>query len=207
MKKKEKILMTALNLFNDKGSGNISTNHIAKELGISPGNLYYHFSNKEEIIRALFDMMISEYDEIYGENVVLNENDILRRLLYNDINLVTKYKFLYNEISTLFRNDSEMKEIFLKNQTKRETVFYNIFKFLQNSGYIKADVSDICIKNVIKIIWHLENFRLFRYSLGGIEISDNKFINHEEVLLERLIPLYGFLTEKGHEYFESHKYI
>lgn len=207
MKKKEKILMTALNLFNDKGSGNISTNHIAKELGISPGNLYYHFSNKEEIIRALFDMMISEYDEIYGENVVLNENDILRRLLYNDINLVTKYKFLYNEISTLFRNDSEMKEIFLKNQTKRETVFYNIFKFLQNSGYIKADVSDICIKNVIKIIWHLENFRLFRYSLVGIEISDNKFINHEEVLLERLIPLYGFLTEKGHEYFESHKYI
>jgi len=207
MKKKEKILMTALNLFNDKGSGNISTNHIAKELGISPGNLYYHFSNKEEIIRAIFDKMLCDYDEIYGENIVFDENDILRRLLYNDINLIIKYRFLYNEMSILFKHDLEIKDIFLKNQNKREVIFFNIFKFLQNRGYIKEDISDLCIKSTIKIIWHLENFRLFRYSLRGVEIIDDKDLDYKEVLLERLIPLYGFLTEKGHEYFESYKYI
>ena len=50
---KEWILETACRLFNEHGSQAVSTKRIAKEMGISPGNLYYHFKNKEEIIRAL----------------------------------------------------------------------------------------------------------------------------------------------------------
>lgn len=207
MKKRDKILMSALDLFNSRGSSNISTNHIAKELNISPGNLYYHFSNKEEIIRSLFDMMILDYDKLYGEDIPFDTDEILKRLLYNDINIVIKYRFLYNEMSTLFKQDIEIKEAFIKNQNKREIIFFNIFKFLQQKGYIENSVNDDSLKNVIKIIWHLENFRLFRYSLAGIDIVDEKNINYKEVLLERLIPLYGFLTKKGHEYFESYKYI
>ena len=44
MKTKDKIIAKAIDLFNIHGTKAISTNHIAKELGISPGNLYYHFN-------------------------------------------------------------------------------------------------------------------------------------------------------------------
>ena len=47
--KRQRILTTALMLFNHQGSHQVSTNHIAKAMGISPGNLYYHFRNKGEI--------------------------------------------------------------------------------------------------------------------------------------------------------------
>ncbi|MFN8512060.1 MAG: helix-turn-helix domain-containing protein [Chloroflexia bacterium] len=57
MSTRERILDAALGLFNERGTAVVSTNHIAAACGISPGNLYYHFRNKEEIIRALFDRM------------------------------------------------------------------------------------------------------------------------------------------------------
>jgi AcrR family transcriptional regulator len=52
---KERILATSLELFNRLGERNVTTNHIAEALGISPGNLYYHYRNKGDIVFALFE--------------------------------------------------------------------------------------------------------------------------------------------------------
>lgn len=57
LKTRDRILEKALILFNEKGTAAVTTNHIASAMGISPGNLYYHFRNREEIIQNIFSVM------------------------------------------------------------------------------------------------------------------------------------------------------
>jgi len=54
MPRKEAILEAALQLFNENNTQSATTNHIAKSMGISPGNLHYHYKNREEIVRLLY---------------------------------------------------------------------------------------------------------------------------------------------------------
>ena len=59
----ERILEVTLELFNRFGEPNVSTTAISAELRISPGNLYYHYPAKDELINALFD----RYEKALGE--------------------------------------------------------------------------------------------------------------------------------------------
>ena len=66
MPTRERILDVALALFNDAGTAPISTNHIAAAAEISPGNLYYHFRNKEQIVQSLFERLFSTYEHVFA---------------------------------------------------------------------------------------------------------------------------------------------
>src|SRR5215471_15851019 len=61
---RERIIETALALFNRFGEPNITTADIANEMGISPGNLYYHFRNKDQIIAELFAILEQRLDPL-----------------------------------------------------------------------------------------------------------------------------------------------
>lgn len=103
---KDKILDAALALFNEQGCGAISTNHIAKECGISPGNLYFHYSNKAEIIRALYERMVADWDATQSR-VPLDDNALIciRLLLNLAADLYWKYRFIHRELATLCMDD------------------------------------------------------------------------------------------------------
>ena len=110
MSTKELILETALRLFNDKGTSAVSTNHIAAALGISPGNLYYHYRNKEEIIRAIFERL---YD-VWDTTLTLSGDrpptlDDLQRLVRDNFTIMWDYRFVYRELVALLRHDVELR--------------------------------------------------------------------------------------------------
>jgi AcrR family transcriptional regulator len=65
MKTKERILLGSLDLFNLDAATEVTTNDIARELKMSPGNLYFHYKNKEQIVRELFKRLAQETSQIW----------------------------------------------------------------------------------------------------------------------------------------------
>jgi len=61
---KQKIVNTTIRLFNESGFANVSLPHIAKAMGISLGNLTYHFPKKDQLIMSIFDAFVEDLGRI-----------------------------------------------------------------------------------------------------------------------------------------------
>ncbi|MFI8480411.1 TetR/AcrR family transcriptional regulator [Pseudomonas sp. NPDC078700] len=102
MKTRERILECALMLFNQEGEPNVSTLEIANELGISPGNLYYHFHGKEPLITGLFERFQAELVPLLDppEDAQLDVEDYWL-FLHLIAERMAHYRFLFQDLSNL----------------------------------------------------------------------------------------------------------
>ncbi len=117
----ERILEVTLELFNRFGEPNVSTTLISAEMGISPGNLYYHYPAKDELINALFD----RYEVALNE--LLNASDNVRDVedawffMHTLFELIWQYRFLYRDLNDLLSKNRRLETHFqnvLKNKTR-----------------------------------------------------------------------------------------
>jgi len=117
----ERILEVTLELFNRFGEPNVSTTLISAELGISPGNLYYHYPAKDELINSLFD----RYERALNE--LLNASDGVRDVedawffMHTLFELIWQYRFLYRDLNDLLSKNRRLETHFqavLKNKTR-----------------------------------------------------------------------------------------
>lgn len=61
---REIVLDSALYLFAQKGFFNTSIPDIVRHSGVSTGSIYHHFSDKEDIARALYERHVVQMDEL-----------------------------------------------------------------------------------------------------------------------------------------------
>ncbi len=104
MKTRDRILQTSLQLFNECGEPPITTNHIADELEqISPGNLYYHFRNKDEIIALLFQQFERrmEIDPCRSPSAVSRTWGHSGSHLHLVFETIWEYRFLYRDLDNI----------------------------------------------------------------------------------------------------------
>ncbi|UVJ44377.1 TetR/AcrR family transcriptional regulator [Pseudomonas sp. LS1212] len=102
MKTRDRILECALHLFNEQGEPNVSTMEIANEMGISPGNLYYHFHGKEPLILGLFERFEDELTPLLDppSDVRLEAEDYWL-FLHLIVERMAHYRFLFQDLSNL----------------------------------------------------------------------------------------------------------
>ena len=111
-KTREKILDTSLLLFNEKKASNVSTVQISSEMKISPGNLYYYFANREDVIRCIWrERMVEEIEELMKEQQMVLSVRQFRDFMERCIKHGERYRFFYTELPTLLTNDPGLEEL------------------------------------------------------------------------------------------------
>ena len=153
MSRKLKILETARKLFNESNTQAVTTNHIAKEMGISPGNLHYHYKNREEIIRLLYrdmrEKMSLSIDELPKTLEALEEH---QKIL---IGIQWEYRFFFREMLFLFSRDSELQREYIKdNIAHRSRIKVVLENFIENGElYIEDETLLEYIVDEILMSW------------------------------------------------------
>jgi hypothetical protein len=195
---KNQILKKSLELFNKYGSTKVTTNQIAKSIPISPGTLYYHYKNKEDIIRDIFVEMSNLYKEFYFSAVDYTKpEEILDKFINENFELYKKFSFFNYEISALIKKDFILKKMnieFIENNKKQ---LYYLFTALQKNEILIKNIEEDIIKKIIELIYF--------NSAYNILIDFDNTENIKKIKEQKIIMLFSVLSDKGKKLLNTNK--
>jgi AcrR family transcriptional regulator len=189
MNTKARIVEVALRLFNEQGTGAVSTNHIADAAGISPGNLYYHFRNKEAIIRAIFEQMFAETDVIF--NLPTDRPPTLedvRGLVQANFTHIAGYCFVYRELLPLLRQDADLHRRYLEVRERGYTGFREIIAWLATSGILQRLEEPSAVTRVADICWMISEFWLASAEVSGAMLDESHMQRGIDLMMQVIEP-------------------
>jgi AcrR family transcriptional regulator len=212
---REKILETSLTLFNERGVYAVSTNTIAASLGISPGNLYYHFANKEEITRELW----AQLDD--ASHFVLKNLDpdqdlkpvLLAEMLLGTLDAIWQFRFIFRDVDELAARDPEFAKAFRDEVTWGRERMRALFDLLVANGVMRPppDRTDlerlatnlhVLILNWLRFVTVMNG----KDQIGEVDLAEGSV--HAFVMLEPYLETqYGRKSRKALEQMVSERSI
>lgn len=179
MKTRDRILLKSLALFNEQGERSVTTNHIASALNISPGNLYYYFRSKEDIIFAIF----LRYEQSMVEALSVPPD---RTVTYMDkigyfeaiFRQLWEYRFLHRDLAHLLEESPRLRESYRQFARKVMAQAYLVYNALREAKLINASEQDV--RAMIVNIW------IVTTSWAAFVVSSG-FFGEEVVLNQQLL--------------------
>ncbi|MEC5216336.1 AcrR family transcriptional regulator [Actimicrobium sp. GrIS 1.19] len=141
---RERILELSLRLFNEFGEPNISTTVIADELHISPGNLYYHFRNKDDIVNSIFAQFEGELSHMLAVPVGRRPNiEDVWQYLHWMFELVWRYRFFYRDLSDLLSRNRTLELQFKRIMAHKIKIAGALCQGMRSDSALAADDLEI----------------------------------------------------------------
>ncbi len=167
---RERVLNAALELFNERGSASVTTNHVAALAGISPGNLYYWFSDKNEIVRELYAQFVAEYEQLWGAglpgaSLALTPDEVLARLA-GGAALSGRYAFLARDLLGLLHADPLLAAEYRAVRRRRIGEFTALARQWQTQG-VTRPLDDASAADLVEALWVIAETWLAFAELDG----------------------------------------
>ena len=148
-----RIVDAALELFNEYGTAAVSTNRIAEHCGISKGNLHYHFHNKQEIVRFLFQRAVDEMDAGWYRDHLAATLEHMAAMFVRQLQLIRNYRFFYREMADLLRRDKVLRHRFARNRERRIAEIERFFAALEQRGLMRLPAEPRRLRSIVDITW------------------------------------------------------
>jgi len=177
MKTRDKIIQASIELFNEQGERNVTTNHIAAHLAISPGNLYYHFRNKEDIILSIYEeyarsLLLDTLPQVSAEAKPLDS-----LVLYMDSVFQTtmKFRFFYSNLPVLLDKNPILREKYVEVQQSISERVSQLLILLRAADFI--DFADDELADIVSILRLINTFWVSFHQTQTIvnEVNDSVF--------------------------------
>lgn len=153
MKTRDKIILASLDLFNERGERNVTTNHIAAHLNISPGNLYYHFRSKTDIIYEIFlqyQLLVDHYLQLpQGRQLTLEDKFYYLESVFDGL---WSYRFFHRDLEHYLDSDERLRRDYREFTMRCLRTIREILSRLQDAG-ILCRVEDGHMKSMALNVW------------------------------------------------------
>jgi len=137
---RDRILELSLRLFNEFGEPSTTTSMIADEMKISPGNLYYHFRNKEDIVNSLFTEFEVEINRMLTVPETRRPNlEDVWLYLHHMFELAWRYRFFYRDLSDLLSRNRTLELHFKKILAHEINIARGLCDGLREQNELEAD--------------------------------------------------------------------
>lgn len=144
IKTRDRILNTSLELFNALGEPNVTTLLISDELDISPGNLYYHFKNKSDIVSELFAAFEQQMHDLLAVpadvSISLDQQNFFLHLLFET---VARYRFLYQDLVNVLSRYPHLQSKFRRILTLKNIAFNAICSSFSAQGFMTIGTEEL----------------------------------------------------------------
>jgi len=166
---RDRVLSAALELFNERGSGAVTTNHVAARAGISPGNLYYWFGDKDEIVRELYAQFVAAYEQLWGvgesDPLDLTPDEVFSRLA-DGAALSGRYAFLARDLLGLLHADPVLAEEYRAVRERRIAEFTGLAQAWRARGLMRQ-LDDATVADLVQALWVIAETWLAFGELAG----------------------------------------
>ncbi len=196
MTTKQRILQSSLQLFNQYGVDAVTVRHIAKELGMSHGNLCYHFPNTDAIAETLYEQLLEELNNVLEEPSVFNTINLqtLYKLCAFVFEKLYKYKFLIQDFISLTRRNPNLKQKHRDLVASRRLFFQMGIEAGIQAGFLKPDIIEGQYENFFNQLFIISDFWLASAEILYEGKEEDKLQTYLNITFTLMVP---YLTEKG----------
>jgi AcrR family transcriptional regulator len=170
----ERILEVTLLLFNRFGEPNVSTTLISAELNISPGNLYYHYPAKDELINALFDRFERALGDLLGASDDVRNVEDAWFFLHTLFELIWQYRFLYRDLNDLLSKNRRLETHFQTVLKSKTRAIKGLLDGMRRGGALQIDAREIeaTATSMVVVLTYWLSFEYVRDPRNALEANN-----------------------------------